>query len=468
MLPRGFRLAPWLAVLLAASGLMAARAWSVGPPPAAPSPAPVLRVVLRQAISGATASFMDDAFRQAAADGTQAILIELDTPGGALEATRDIVQAILASRIPVIVYVAPRGARAASAGTMITLAAHVAAMAPATHIGAAHPVSLFGGQPDTVMEGKIVNDTAAFIESLARLRGRNAQWAVSAVRQSRSITETDALKLKVVDLIAEDDADLLRQADGRTVPLSHTQSVVLRTLGAPLIDMQMSATQRLLGWLSDPDILFLFLVGGLIGLYIEFSHPGMILPGVLGGMCLLIALVALQTLPVRYGALALILAGAAMLAAEAYLTTFGALAVAGLGSLVLGALFLFDRQRSDLEVSRPLIAVTALALAGLAVVVGRLVVRSMRMPRRSRGAGMAGQRAVVVSEIAPGREGRVQVQGELWRARAGPSGARTLPPGAAAVVRGVDGLTLIVESTVPGSGSGVQGQAQQPSRNPDP
>ena len=383
--------------------LLSAAAWSAdapaptAPPSAAQAPRPVERVLVQQAISGSTVSFLREALDQATAAHAQALLIELDTPGGTLDATREIVQLILASRMPVIVYVAPQGARAASAGTLITLAAHVAAMAPGTHIGAAHPVSLFGGQEDKVMGEKIVNDTAAFAESIAQLRHRNAEWAVEAVRESRSITESAALKLKVVDLIAEDSADLLRQVDGRQVALSKSETVTLHTRDAPLLMQDMSLPQGLLGWLSHPDVVFLFLIGGLVGLYIEFSHPGLFIPGIAGALSLLIAAVALQMLPVRYGAVGLIVLGAALLIAEAYVTSFGLLAAAGLGSLLLGSLFLFDEAKSDLAVNRTLIGVTVASLAILALVVGRLVVRSQRMPGRSAQANLVGQRAEVVT-----------------------------------------------------------------------
>jgi len=440
-LTAAFWAASWAA--LCGAWLLGASAWSADAPElTAPAPRPVQRVLVRQAISGATTGFLQDALAQAASAHAQALLIELDTPGGTLDATREVVQLILASRVPVLVYVAPQGARAASAGTLITLAAHVAAMAPGTHIGAAHPVSLFGGPEDKVMGEKIVNDTAAFAESLAQLRHRNAEWAVAAVRESRSITESAALKQKVVDLIAEDAADLMRQVDGRQVALSKSETVTLHTRDAALLTQNMSVPQGLLGWLSHPDVVFLFLIGGLIGLYIEFSHPGLLFPGIAGALSLLIALVALQMLPVRYGAVGLIVLGAALLIAEAYVTSFGLLAAAGLGSLLLGSLFLFDEAKSDLAVSRTLIGVTVAALAILALVVGRLLVRSQRMPGKSAQANLVGQHAEVVTAVGPRATGRVQLLGERWKARAGTD----LPKGTRVVVRRVEGLLLEVEA----------------------
>lgn len=437
------------AALALAGGVCAAAAAPESKHASARAPAPgavppVHRVVVQEAISGSTAAFVRDALTRAQAAKAQALVIELDTPGGTLDATRELVQAILSSKLPVIVYVSPPGARAASAGTLITLAAHVAAMAPGTHIGAAHPVTLFG-KPDATMRAKIVNDTAAFAESIAQLRGRNAEWAVSAVKESRSIPSTAALKLNVVDLIADNTADLLRQVDGRGVALSKTEQVTLHTQGAALVTQDQSPMQGLLGWLSHPDIVFLFLIAGLIGLYIEFSHPGLIFPGVVGGLCLLIALLALQTLPVRYGALALIMLGAALLVAEAYITSFGALAVAGLISLLLGALFLFDEAKSDLAVNRVLIGVTVAVLAVLAAAVGRLLVRSVRLPRQSAQANLVGQRAEVAAAIRPGTPGRVRILGEHWKARA----ARELPVGTPVVVTRVEGLLLEVEPAPP-------------------
>lgn len=458
-LPRSIGvLAAWaamLAVLAAGAGFAggATESKHAASRSAAAGGAPTVhRIVVNEAISSATVPFVKEALAGAERAQAQALLIELDTPGGTLDATRELVQMILASKVPVIVYVSPPGARAASAGTLLTLSAHIAAMAPGTHIGAAHPVTLFG-KPDETMREKIVNDTAAFAESLAQLRGRNAEWAVSAVRESRSITEGAALKLKVVDLVAEDDADLLRQIDGRSVSLSKTEQVVLHTQGATLVTQQQSLPQGLLGWLSNPDVVFLFLIAGLIGLYVEFSHPGLVFPGVAGGICLLIALVALHTLPVRYGAVALIVLGAALLAAEAYVTSFGALAVAGLACLVLGSLFLFDEGKSDLAVNPMLIGATAAVLAVLALVVGRLLVRSVRLPRRSLQANLVGQRAEVESAIRPDTPGRVRLLGEHWKARA----AQELSVGTPVVITRVEGLVVDVEAAPPRSLASRQG-----------
>ncbi len=397
-------------------------------------------ITVQQAIGPSTGGYIRRALENAAFSRAEILIIELDTPGGLLDSTREIVQSILSAPLPVVVYIAPAGARGASAGTMITLASHVAAMAPATHIGAAHPVSLFGGGDDKVMAEKILNDTSAFVESIAELRGRNVEWAISSVRDSTSITARKALELKVIELIADDLTDLVAQLDGREVRMSRTETRVIHTAGRPVQVMDISFSQGLLAMLSNPNLVFVFLILGLVGLYIEFSNPGLYLPGILGAVSLILALIALQTLPVSYGALGLIVLGAALLLAEAFVPSFGILGIGGLGAMLLGSIFLLDESRTDLRVSLPVILSAVGTVGVVALVMGRLIFRSFRIPPRSFQSNLAGQIAEVRERIRPGGTGLVFVNGELWKAVAEEPIAR----GAKVSVRKADGLVLTV------------------------
>ncbi len=415
--------------------------WASAPAAGAALPGAIHVITLQQAITPATTSYLRSALDTATAAQAEALIIQLDTPGGLLDATKDVVQLLLGSPVPIVVYIAPAGARAASAGTMITLASHVAAMAPATHLGAAHPVSLFGaGGDDKVMGEKIVNDTAAFVESIAELRGRNAEWAISAVRDSKSITSTKALELKVVEVLADDIPDLIRQLDGRVVRLSKERTVTLHTAGRPVVEQDMSVSQGFLSMVSNPNLVFLLLIVGLVALYIEFSNPGLIAPGVIGAICLLTALIALQTLPVRYGALGLMLLGAGLLVAEAFVPSFGALGIGGIASIVIGSLFLLDESATDLTINRGLIAVTVTTLGLIALFIGRLLWKSLRAPPRSIQSNLVGQPALAREALGPGQPGRVLVNGELWKARS----AQPIAAGTRVIVQAVHGLLLDV------------------------
>jgi membrane-bound serine protease (ClpP class) len=403
-------------------------------------PGAVMVITLDQAITGSTTSYLRSALERATLDNAACLVVQLDTPGGLLSATKDIVQLILAARVPVVVFISPQGARGASAGTMITLAAHVAAMAPATHIGAAHPVSLFGGNDDKIMAEKIVNDTAAFVESIAELRHRNVKWAISAVRESKSITERKAKELGVIDLIADDLNDLIKQLDGREVQMTRTTRIKLATAGKPVVDLDMSFSQSLLTALSNPNLVFFLLAIGALGLYVEFSHPGLILPGVTGAISLILALIAMQTLPISYGALGLILLGVGLLVAETFVPSFGVLGVGGIASILFGSLFLLDSSRTDLVISRPLVFTTVGTLGAAALVIGRLLLRSLRAPVRSFQPTMVGRTARVKVPISPERPGSVFINGELWRATA----ALPVPVDAPVIIEAVNGLELRV------------------------
>jgi membrane-bound serine protease (ClpP class) len=406
-------------------------------------PAGAVHVIsVQQAITSATSLYIDRAIERALENHAELLVIELDTPGGLLEATRTIVQTLLNTKLPVVVFISPAGARGASAGTMITLAAHVAAMAPATHLGAAHPVGLFGiGGDDKVMAEKVVNDTSAFIKAIAELRGRNAEWAISAVRESQSITSDEAVKLKVVDLIADDLTDLLRQIEGREIKLDREHKVVLHPAGKPVIYQEMSFRQSFMSILSNPNLVYFLLILGLIGLYIEMSNPGLVLPGVLGGISLLVALIAMQTLPISYGAVGLILLGLALLVAEAFVPSFGVLGIGGLASLMIGSLFLMDESLTDLRVSPPMVFGAVATVGVVALWIGRLLLKTFRLRPQSFQSSMVGRRAEVRIAIEPGQPGKVFLNGELWSAAAD----RSVPAGAEVVIRSVEGLLLRVD-----------------------
>jgi len=378
-------------------------------------------------INPASSDFIQKAIAQSEREGAAALLIELDTPGGLVSATKDIIQAMLNAEVPVIVYVAPQGAWAGSAGTFITLAAHVAAMAPGTSIGAAHPVGVGapggapGGEPGEekgrdVAGEKAENLLAAYIESIARERERNVEWAVKAVRESVAIPADEALRLKVIDLVAANRAELLAAIDGREIKMAGTDRK-LAVRDAEVRQIEMSALQRFLDVLASPDVAVLLLMAGMLGLYIEFSNPGLLIPGVAGAACLVMGLIALQILPFSWLGLILFLAGIGLLVAEVFLGTYGVLFAIGIGCLLVGGSMLFDvPEVSDLDVSFWSVlvpAVTGMALFGALVVFG--VGRTMGRRQTAGVDEMIGMVGRVEEALAP--EGRVFVRGEFWTAR---------------------------------------------------
>lgn len=398
-----------------------------------------------------SAEYLIQGIQQAEADGAAAVVIVMDTPGGLLSSTREIVQAELGAKVPVIVYVSPSGARAGSAGVFITLAAHIAAMAPGSNIGAAHPVDLFGGgfkpqgegqeqpaQQDVVMQEKILNDTLAWTRAIAEQRGRNVEFAQEAVRSSESITDREALARGVIDLVAPDLATLLQEVDGREVKTA-AGTVVLQTAGADQTHPQMAFKLRVVHFLADPTLLFVLLALGLLGIYVEYHHPGLILPGVLGGVCLIAVAVGLSILPFNIGGLLLVVGAFVLFALEIWVPSYGALTAGGIACLVLGGVLLFDVKDFDLRVQNStLIAVASLAGA-LALTVAFLVLRSHRRRVHTGKEGMLGE----PGEVTEGGTGQgwVLVDGELWRA----TWPGTLPRGARVRVKSVDRLRLAVE-----------------------
>ena len=404
------------------------------------APAPVAVIEMEGAITPVTVRLVSAAVDRAQAEHAQALVIQLDTPGGLERSMRSIVQAILNSEVPVIVYVAPTGGRAASAGVFITMAAHVAAMAPATNIGAAHPVSVGGGGPDKEMMKKIENDAAAFARSIATERGRNAEWAEKAVRSSVSVTEREAVKLKIVDLVADNLPDLLAKIDGRTVK-TVKGTVTLQTKDAPIKKIEVKFRDRFLALISDPNIAYILMMIGMLGIFFELSNPGVILPGVLGGISLILAFFAFQSLPINWAGLLLILFGVALLIAEIKVVSHGVLTIGGVVAMLLGSMMLFDAPETGglLRVSWFVIVPAVASTAGLVIVGLSFGMRALYRKPTTGVSGMVGEIAVARTPLAP--EGQVLVQGELWRAIAqnGP-----VAVGEKVEVVGVNGLTLTV------------------------
>ena len=397
-------------------------------------------IVIDAGINPATADFIRESIATAHHDKAQALVIELDTPGGLLDSTKSIVKDLLGAPLPVIVYIAPSGAGAASAGVFVTMAANLAAMAPGTNIGAAHPV---GGQGETIggdMREKVENFAASLSKTIAHERGRNVEWAEKAVRESVSITEQEALKLHVVDLVATNLDDLLRQADGREVKVEGT-AVRLELAGAEVVRKDMRLKQKFLNILANPNVAYLLMMAGVLGLYVEFTHPGVFFPGIAGGICLLLGLTALQVLPINYSGLALIGLGLALLISELFLPSFGILGVGGIVAFVLGSLLLFDTAESDLTIDRHIVYAAAATFAGFTFLVSYLVVRSQRGKPALGREGLIGEIGEVRRRIAsdtPG--GKVFVHGEYWNAISDES----IDVGEPAQVVGVHGMRVTV------------------------
>ncbi len=360
------------------------------------------------AISPGTADFIQRGIKKAS--GAACLIIELDTPGGLAESMRQIVMAMYASNVPVVVYVSPSGARAASAGVMITMAADVAAMAPGTNIGAASPVGMGGKEINKTMSRKIVNDMVAFVKGIARERGRNIRWAERAVRESVSVTETEALKNNIIDLVAKDLDDLIRKLDGREIK----GKGVLNLEGAKRIRLEEGIRTKVLKTISNPNIAYILLMIGLAGLYFEFSHPGAIFPGVIGGISLILAFFALQTLPVNYAGFLLILLAIVLFIMEMKITSYGLLSVAGIVSLLLGSLMLFESSSPSMRISLQVLIPVLVMISGFFVVVASLVFRTQVSVPRTGADGIIGQIGIVKRATDP--EGKVLIHGELWQA----------------------------------------------------
>ena len=411
--------------------------WAVPTPTRSDSTArPVLVIQVEGVIAPSSADYITSAIKQADRELAQALVIELDTPGGLDLSMRSIIKEMLAAERPIVVYVSPSGARAASAGAFITLAAHVAAMAPGTNIGAAHPVNM-GGQMDKEMNKKVTNDAAAYIRTIAEKRGRNVEWAEDAVRKSVSATEKEALKLKIIDLVAENLDDLLATLDGRALTTARGK-VVLHTKGVEVKRIDMGLRDKVLKVISDPTIAYILLMLGLAGLYFELSTPGAILPGILGGICLILAFYGFQTLPINYAGLLLILLAIILFIAEVKVVSHGLLAAGGIVAMILGSLMLIKSSAPFMRISLVAILVTTGATAAFFLFIVTMALRAQRQKTTTGVEGLIGQVGTARTPLRP--EGRIFVGGELWSARC-EEGAE---PGEKVRVRAVSGLMLDV------------------------
>jgi membrane-bound serine protease (ClpP class) len=389
-----------------------------------------------------SAEFMVGAIDRADAAHAALVVLILETPGGLVDSTRTIVTRMLASKTPVAVFVAPSGARAASAGFLITIAADIAAMAPGTHIGAAHPVSGQGEKMDETMSKKAAADVAAYARTLATGRGRNVAWAEQAVNESRAFTETEALEATppLIDLVAADVPDLLARLDGWVIKRFDGRTETLWTAGARIETLTMSFRQRVLSTLAHPNIAYILLSLGILGLTIELWSPGAVLPGVVGGICLLLAFFTFQVLPVNYAGVLLILFGLVLLVLEIKVASFGLLGAGGVVSLLLGSMILIDAPTPELRVSLGLIIPVVVGLSAILVFLVRLAVISQRRPSVTGASGMLGAAGTALTAIPAGGEGRVSARGEIWSARS----ADAIAAGDSVLISGIDGLVLTV------------------------
>jgi membrane-bound serine protease (ClpP class) len=446
-----------LVALLAAGWILLAGASAPG------SPAGVLLPVSGP-IGPATSDFFVRKLREANESGASLVVVTIDTPGGLDTAMRDMIQAILASEVPVVAYVSPGGARAASAGTYLVYASHVAAMAPATNLGAATPVQIGGtpgpdpgparpstdkdgaakkddaGQQSGAAERKAVNDAIAYIRGLAELRGRNVEWAEAAVREGASLPADEALAAGVIDLVAEDLPGLLQALDGRTVKL-RAQEVELRTSGIVLHEVETDWRTELLALVTNPNVAYLLMLIGIYGLLLEGYNPGAVVPGVVGAICLLLALFAFQVLSVNYAGLALIALGVVLIVAESFVPSFGALGLGGIIAFVIGSVMLLDSEAPGFSIAWQLIAAMALAGALVLLAIVSFAVRARRQPVVSGAEGLTRELAEAVEDFE--RKGLVRVHGELWTAES----TEPVRAGQRLRIRKVDGLVIQVEPT---------------------
>jgi membrane-bound serine protease (ClpP class) len=402
----------------------------------------VLSAEVDSIIHPASAEYMIETIARADAEGADLVVFTLRTPGGLVESTREIVSKMIASRTPIAVFVGPSGARAASAGFIIVLAADIAAMAPGTHIGAAHPVAGAGQQMDEVMSKKAASDVAAYVRTIAAKRGRNVMLAEQAVNESRAFTDGEALGAMppLIDLVASSPTDLLQKLNGRTITRFDGSTTVVHTAGARVVAVEMNWRQRILGAIAHPDIAYILMSLGTLGLMIELWSPGAVLPGMVGGLSLLLAFFAFQVLPVNYTGVLLILFGLALFILEVKVPSFGLLTVGGLISLLFGSMMLMDSTLPELQISLRVIVPVTLTLAGLMIFLVRLGVAAQRKRPETGDAGMLDTIGEAVTPIRPGSEGQVRTHGEIWRAIA----TEPIAEGEQVRVTGIKGLVLTV------------------------
>lgn len=406
---------------------------------ALPAGADIVRVELDAIIHPISDEHVGRALDDAAKRNADAVLLILRTPGGLETSMRGIVEKILKSPVPVIVWVGPGGARAASAGFFILESADIAAMAPGTNTGAAHPVMIGGEKIDDIMKMKMQNDSAAFMRSIAQRRGRNVAAAESGVREAKSFTEDEALAQKLIDVVAADVPSLLRWADGRSVRRFNGTTTTLRLAHKPIVDYEMTLRQKLLSWIMDPNVAFVLMSLGMLALWAEFNHPGAILPGVVGLIAILLAVFALNLLPTRYASFALILVAFLLFALEAKYTSYGVLGAGGVICMVLGALMLVDGPIPEMRVKLVTALAVSVPIGVIAVFLMTIVLRAHRNPVASGVEAMIGE--IGIARTAVAADGKVFVHGELWNARANTE----IAEGSRVRVRDVEGLRVIVD-----------------------
>ncbi|MDA8338909.1 MAG: nodulation protein NfeD [Nitrospiraceae bacterium] len=397
----------------------------------------VLVITVNGVINPVASEYIGKSIKKAAEMNAEALIIELDTPGGLDTSMRSIVKGIIGSSVPVIVYVSPSGARAASAGVFITMAAHIAAMSPGTNIGAAHPVAV-GEKMDKVMAEKATNDAAAYIKSIAETRSRNVKWAEDAVRKSVSVTETEALKNNIIDVIAKDINILLSEIDGRMVKTAYGDKT-LKTANAKIIRHEMSFRHKILNLISDPNVAYILMMLGFYGLFFELTNPGAIFPGVVGGICLVLAFYSFQTLPVNYAGLLLIIIGLILFILEVKVISYGMLTIGGIISIVLGSLMLFESPLPFLKLSLTVIIPAAIVTAMFFVLTFRLAYRAYKRKPVTGVEGLVGLEGVAKTDITP-EGGMVIVHGEYWSAYSD----NVIHKDERVIVEGVEGLKVKV------------------------
>jgi membrane-bound serine protease (ClpP class) len=404
--------------------------------------AEILKVVVDDTIQPISEEYIARGIAEAARRNDQAVLIEINTPGGLVDSTREIIEHITTSAVPVIIYVTPSGSRAASAGFFILESADIAAMAPGTNTGAAHPVVLGGGKMDDVMKEKMENDAAALMRSVASRRGRNVEVAESTVRQSKSFTDQEALSQHLIDYVAGSEDELLREIDGKSFKRFNGQTVTMKVAGQPISTFNMTLKERILASLMDPNVAFLLLAIGALALYVEFNHPGAVLPGTVGVVFILVAAFALNLLPTRFAALILILGAFALFAAEAKFATHGVLTIGGIALLTLGGLLLVDSPIPEMRVHLLTALAVSIPLGLITAFLMTIALRARRNKVVTGEQGLVGETGVVRTALSP--QGKVFVHGELWDAVS----SSPLPAGQLVIVRRVHGLTLQVDPMV--------------------
>ena len=408
--------------------------------------AEVLKIVVDDTIQAATAERIERAIDQAAAHKDEAVLIELSTPGGEMGSMREIMEKILASQVPVIIYVTPSGARAASAGFFILESADVAAMAPGTNTGASHPVGPFGGDIKGTMAEKVENDAAALMRSVTSKRGRNVDVAESAVRQSKSFTDDEALSQKLIDYVAPSEEDLFRQIASKPVKRFNGQQVTLNLAGQKVTVAEETLKEHVLGFIMDPDIAFILLAIGALALYTEFNHPGAVWPGTVGIVFILVAIFAMHLLPIRFAAVVLIFASFVLFALDAKFATHGVLAIGGIATLTIGALLLVDTPIPEMRVHLGTALAVSIPLGGITVFLMSVALKARRNKVVTGVEGLVGETGVAQTPLTP--TGKIFIHGEIWDATA----SAGVPAGSKVIVKKVDGLQLRVEAV---------GQAEQ-------